>query len=209
MIRGPERRMPSDGPQPLGLVWIDCPYPLAAIGLGRILEGEARVHIGQDPPEGESPSVAIFGTSGVEGLLEGVKRLRKQSPDTLILVFGLYLDLAVARTALRAGARGYIHTGMQPKQIVRAVRVAKEGQIVAPRELLEYLISNEDIRGLDILSNRQREILELVGEGLTNAQIAKRLFLTESTIKEHLRAAFKVLGVSNRTEAARLVRDNG
>jgi len=127
----------------------------------------------------------------------------------LILVFGLYLDLAVARTALRAGARGYIHTGMQPKQIVRAVRVAKEGQIVAPRELLEYLISNEDIRGLDILSNRQREILELVGEGLTNAQIAKRLFLTESTIKEHLRAAFKVLGVSNRTEAARLVRDNG
>jgi len=167
------------------------------------------VHIGQDPPEGESPSVAIFGTSGVEGLLEGVKRLRKQSPDTLILVFGLYLDLAVARTALRAGARGYIHTGMQPKQIVRAVRVAKEGQIVAPRELLEYLISNEDIRGLDILSNRQREILELVGEGLTNAQIAKRLFLTESTIKEHLRAAFKVLGVSNRTEAARLVRDNG
>jgi DNA-binding NarL/FixJ family response regulator len=181
---------------------------LAAIGLGRILEGEARVHIGEEPPQGESPSVTIFGTSGVEGLLEGVKRLRKQSPDTLILVFGLYLDLAVARTALRAGARGYIHTGMQPKQIVRALKVAKEGQIVAPRELLEYLISNEYIRALDILTNRQREILDLVGEGLTNAQIAKRLFLTESTIKQHLRAAYKVLGVSNRTEAARLIRDN-
>jgi DNA-binding NarL/FixJ family response regulator len=209
MKRETEGRVPGDGREPLGLVWIDCPYPLAAIGLGRILECEARVHIGQNPPEGETPSVTIYGTGGVEGLLEGVKRLRNLSPDALILVFGLYLDLAVARTALRAGARGYIHTGMQPKQIMRAVRVAKEGQIVAPRELLAYLISNEDIRGLDVLSNRQREILELVGDGLTNAQIAKHLFLTESTIKQHLRAAYKVLGVSNRTEAARLVRNNG
>jgi DNA-binding NarL/FixJ family response regulator len=193
----------------LGLVWIDCPYPLAAIGLARILESKARVHVGREPPEGEAPSVAIFGTSGVEGLLEGVKRLRKQNPDTLILVFGLYLDLAVARAALRAGARGYIHTGMQPEQIVRAVRVAIEGQIVAPRELLEYVISNEEPMDLNLLSNRQREILELVGEGLTNAQIAGRLFLTESTIKQHLRAAYKILGVSNRTEAARLMRNGG
>jgi DNA-binding NarL/FixJ family response regulator len=202
-----KKRAPGDDPEPLGLVWIDCPYPLAAIGLGRILEREARVHIGQEPPNGESPSVVIFGTSGVEGLLEGVKRLRKLSSDSLILVFGLYLDLSVARASLRAGARGYIHLGMQPKQIVRALRVAHEGQIVAPRELLEYLISNEDIRGLDILSSRQREILQLVGEGLTNGQIAKRLFLTESTIKQHLRAAYKVLGVSNRTEAAKIIRD--
>ena len=209
MVRGIERRVAGDGPKSLGLIWIDLPYPLAAIGLSRILESEARVHVGREPPEGEAPSVAIFGTSGVESLSEGVKRLRKRSPDALILVFGLYLDLAVARTALRAGARGYIHTGMQPEQIVRAVKVAKEGKIVAPRELLEYLISNEDIGSLDILTNRQREILNLVGEGLTNAQIAKRLFLTESTIKQHLRAAYKVLGVSNRTEAARLVRNNG
>jgi DNA-binding NarL/FixJ family response regulator len=97
---------------------------------------------------------------------------------------------------------------MQPRQIIRAVKVAREGQIVAPRELLEYLISNDDISGLDILSNRQREILDLVGEGLTNAEIAKRLFLTESTVKQHLRGAYKALGVSNRTEAARLIRDS-
>ena len=209
MTGGTEMRVPGDKPEPLGLVWIDCPYPLAAIGLSRILESKAQIHVGREPPEGEAPSVTIFGTSKVEGLLEGVKRLRKQNPDTLILVFDLYLDLAVARTALRAGARGYIHTGMQPEQIVRAVRVATEGQIVAPRELLEYLISNEETANLNLLSNRQREVLELVGEGLTNAQIAKRLFLTESTIKQHLRAIYKVLGVSNRTEAARLVRHNG
>jgi DNA-binding NarL/FixJ family response regulator len=55
---------------------------------------------------------------------------------------------------------------------------------------------------------RQREILEHLSEGLTNAQIAKRLFLTESTVKQHLRQAYKALGVSNRTEAARLIRNS-
>ena len=193
------------GPEPLGLIWIDCPYPLAAMGLARVLENETRVHVGREPPK-EDPYVVILGVDDVEGLLEGVKRIRKQSPSALILIFGLYLDLATARTALRAGARGYIHAGMQPEQIVRAIEVAIEGQIVAPRQLLEYLLSQEDGADLNILSARQREVLELVGEGLSNAQIAKRLFLTESTIKQHLRAAYKALGVHNRTEAARLLR---
>jgi DNA-binding NarL/FixJ family response regulator len=64
----------------------------------------------------------------------------------LILVFGLHLDLAVAQEALRAGARGFIHAGMKPKQIVRAVTVALEGEIVAPRQLLGYLVSHGDVK---------------------------------------------------------------
>ncbi len=190
------------------LIWIDCPYPVAAVGLARVLEDEARVHVGREPPE-EDPAVVVLGIGGVEGLLEGVKRVRKQNPAALILVFGLYLDLATAQAAIRAGARGYIHTGMRPEQIIRALKVALEGEIVAPRQLLEYLISGENVVDLDILSDRQREILELVGEGLSNAQIAKRLFLTESTIKQHLRSAYRVLGVSNRMEATKLLRNNG
>lgn len=209
MTRETEGRYTENESKPLGLIWIDCPYPLAAIGLARILESEARVHVGREPLEGEEPSVAIFGTGGVEGLLEGVKRMRKQSSNALILVFGLYLDLAAARTALRAGARGYLHSGMEPEQIIRAVKIAMEGQIVAPRQLLEYLISNEDPADLNILSARQREILGLVVEGLSNAQVAQKLFLTESTIKQHLRATYKALGVRNRTEAARLFRNDG
>ena len=57
-----------------------------------------------------------------------------------------------------------------------------------------------------MLSTRQREILELGDGGLTSAQIAKSLFLTESTVKQHLRNVYKVLGVRNRTEAAKLIR---
>ena len=56
-----------------------------------------------------------------------------------------------------------------------------------------------------LLSARQREILELVGEELSNAQIARRLFITESTVKQHLHKAYKILGVRNRREAAKFL----
>ncbi len=200
-------RVPETGSEPLGLVWIDCPDPVTAVGLARILENEARVHVGREAPEGKSPSCIIFGTNGVEGLAAGVKRVRKANPDAPILVFSLYLDLPLARAALRAGTRGFIYAGMQPEQITRALKVATEGEIAAPRKLLEYLVANENSVDLNSLSARQRQILKLVGEGLTNAEIANHLFLTESTVKQHLRAAYKLLGVSNRTEAAKLMHD--
>jgi DNA-binding NarL/FixJ family response regulator len=192
---------------PLSLIWVDCPYPVASIGLARILESEARVHIGEGPPEGEDPSFIIL-CPGIEGVSEALDRVRRTSPQAMTVVFGLYLDLELARAALRNGARGFIHAGMSPTQIVRALEVAAEGELVAPRPLLEYLIATDEFADLDILSTRQREILDLVSEGLTNAQIGKRLFLTESTVKQHLRSAYKILGVSNRTEAVRLIRND-
>lgn len=196
----------GEKPQPLGLVWIDCCYPVVSLGLAQILEAEMRVHIGPEPPKKDIPSTVVFCTSDIEEVAEIVERVRRVSPQALIMMFGLQLDLALAQAALQAGARGYIHAKMTPMQIVRALEVALTGEIVAPRELLEYLILNEEIDDVEILSARQSEILKLVDKGLTNAQIAKCLFLTESTVKQHLRAAYKVLGVSNRTEAARILR---
>jgi DNA-binding NarL/FixJ family response regulator len=96
---------------------------------------------------------------------------------------------------------------MTSDQILRTLRVALKGEIVAPRELLEYALADEPTAvNLDVLSPRQREILELVVEGLSNAEIARRIFLAEFTVKQHLRAAYELLGVKNRTEAAKLVR---
>jgi RNA polymerase sigma factor (sigma-70 family) len=74
--------------------------------------------------------------------------------------------------------------------------------------MVKYLIAREIPASLNGLSARQREILELVVEGRSNAEIAKSLYLSESTIKQHLRAAYKLLEVSNRTEAAKLIRDS-
>lgn len=190
----------------LGLVWIHCSYPVVAAGLKEALEGRARVHVGQSAPtDAEVPCCAIFDTSGGERISEGIERIRGVDPDISILVFSLHLDLPLARAALRHGARGFIHAGMELDQIARAMEVAHGGEIVAPRKLLEYLIANDDSADLDALTIRQREILQLVAQGLSNAQIAKNLFLSESTVKQHLRATYKILGVSSRKEAARLI----
>jgi DNA-binding NarL/FixJ family response regulator len=193
-----------NGGERLGLVWIDCLYPVVAAGLERALEGRALLHVGQTAPA-DPPRCAIFDTSGDEAISEGIERIKEVDPEIPILAFSLHVDLPLARAALRHGARGFIHAGMELDQIARAVEVAVEGEIVAPRKLLEYLITNDDPTELDALTARQSEILQLVADGLSNAQIAKTLFLSESTVKQHLRAAYKVLGVSDRKEAARLI----
>lgn len=189
----------------LGLVWVSCSHSVTSLGLVRALEGWAHVHVGQEAPE-EVPSLTIVCAGKVEDVPEGVGRVREVYPDALVLVFGPNVELPLARAAFQAGTRGFIHAEMPPDQVVRAVTVAASGQPVAPRDLLLHLIAHEDPVNLNILSGRQREILELVVDGLSNAQIATRLFLSESTIKQHLRAAYKLLGVKNRTEAAALMR---
>jgi DNA-binding NarL/FixJ family response regulator len=138
-----------------------------------------------------------------------VGRVRsREAPGAAVVVMGLGADLALARAALRAGAQGYVHAGMQPRQIARALSVAASGEVAVPRELLKGLVAEEAPADLGALSARQREVLSLVAEGMTNAQIAGRLYLSESTVKQHLRGAYKVLGVKNRTGAARLLRDS-
>jgi DNA-binding NarL/FixJ family response regulator len=199
---------PSGDPsKPLRTIWIECdPHSVVTVGLKQTLEERAQVRVGRRGSGGE-PSSIILCSEDAEGVPERVRHLKEENPDVAILVFGSWLDLPLARAALRAGARGYIHAGMRPEHIVRAVDVAAEGEIVAPRKLMEYLLAHEENADVGALSARQREILGYVVECMRNAEIGKRLFLSESTIKQHLRGAYKVLGVSNRTEAARLIRD--
>lgn len=191
--------------EPVELVWIDCPFPVVAAGLKGALEGRTRVHIGSAPPAEGVPTSAILDVGGVAGLSGALDRIREVNPEISILVFSMHVDLPLARAALRLGARGFVHAGMELDQIARATEVAAKGEVVAPRKLLEFLIANEPTE-LDALTSRQRDILNMVAEGMSNIQIAQRLYLSESTVKQHLRAAYKLLGVSNRSDAAKLVK---
>ena len=198
-------RGPSD--EPLGTVWIYCSYPVVAAGLGSAFEERARVHLGGGAPaEGVVPSCVIFDAGGPDTLSEGMQRIRSVSPEVPVLVFSVRADPPLIRAALRLGAQGCIHGGMELDQIARATEVAARGEIVVPRKLLEHLVADETpAADLEALTERQREILELVAKGYSNARVAADLFLSESTVKQHLRAAYKVLGVSDRKEAARLI----
>jgi len=90
----------------LGLVWIDCSYPVLATGLKEALDVRARVLVGQAAPtEAEVPCCAVFDTSGAKSISEGIERIRGVNPDITIPVFSLRVDLPLARAALRHGVR--------------------------------------------------------------------------------------------------------
>jgi DNA-binding NarL/FixJ family response regulator len=198
----------SAAKKPLGVVWVECPLSVVGAGLTRALEKRATVYQGPKPPE-DVPSCVILYANSHEGLSERLEFYREQSPDAPpVVVFGPQLDLSLAREALLAGASGFVHAEMMPDQLVRALTVAVRGELVAPRELLGYVLTKDQSGDLAALSVRQREILGYVVEGLSNAEIGRRLYLSESTIKQHLRAAFRLLGVSNRTEAAKTMRQH-
>jgi RNA polymerase sigma factor (sigma-70 family) len=197
-------------PKPLGTVRLECHYPVVAFGLKEILKDEAEVHeVRGRPPGGEDlTSVIILCPNGRDDIAWEVRRLRASNPKAAVLVFETRIDPQLALKALRAGASGFIYAGMRPEQIVHAVRLASEGKAVIPDEgLLETLIAEEtEMADPSLLTPRQREIVELVCEGMSNAQIAERLFLTESTVKQHLYRAYKAMKVRNRIQAAMLLR---
>jgi DNA-binding NarL/FixJ family response regulator len=197
----------SESSKALGLVWILCPYSVMSVGLEQALEQQAQVYVGREVP-GVTPSSVILFAQSVEELYEGVEQARKLNPKASILVFGLHADILLARVAFEVGTQGFIHAGMTPDQVVHAVKAAANGEPVVPRELLLELIVGKERVDLNVLSARQEEILDLVVDGLSNAQIARRLYLSESTVKQHLRAAYKLLGVKNRTSAANLIRNS-
>jgi len=204
------REATSAAKKPLGLVLVLTPsYSITMAGLKQVLEGKAEVKIVGGEPSVRSPScVVLYAAGGMEeSCLDGMGRIRELYPSVPLLVLGSQLDLGLAWATLKNGAHGFVHAQMIPAQVLSAVEVVQKGELAAPRQLLGYFLSQNENPKIGDLSARQREILELVVEGLSNAEIAGRLYLSESTIKQHLRAVYKVLGVRNRTEAAKTMRD--
>ncbi len=192
-----------------GPIWLKGPRGAALLGLERALGAAARIHKGLTAPLGDPPTSVVICPTGEDGLAAEVSSIRVQAPGATVLVFAPAPDLPLARAALRAGTGGLLHSGMSSEQVLRAVSVAIGGEVVLPRELLGRWMDEQRPPDLSALSARQREILELVVEGASNAEIAGRLFLSESTVKRHLRAAYKLLGVNSRTVAAGLLRKSG
>jgi DNA-binding NarL/FixJ family response regulator len=195
--------------KPLGLVWVVSPsYSITMAGLKKVLEGKADVHIGGESPTGSPSCVVLYAGGMEEGWREDMRRIRELHPGVPLLVLGSQLDLALACAALKQGADGFVHAQMHPAQVHSAVEVVQKGELAAPRQLLGYFLSQNENPKIGDLTARQQEILEMVVEGLSNAQIAGRLYLSESTIKQHLRAVYKELGVRSRTQAAKTMREH-
>jgi DNA-binding NarL/FixJ family response regulator len=148
--------------------------------------------------------------------IEATARIIREKPETRVLILTTFdLDEYVAR-ALRAGASGFLLKDVRPAQLVDAIRVVAGGDaLLAPtitRRLLDRFAASLDAGpspDLAGLTERELEILRLVAEGLSNAEIADRLFLGESTVKTHVSAVLRKLGVRDRVQAVIAAYDAG
>jgi NarL family two-component system response regulator LiaR len=136
--------------------------------------------------------------------LEAMRALRERHPRTRVVVLTSFFDDEKLMPALRAGAAGYLLKNAQPQEVARAVRAAYAGEtlldpVVAAR-LVESLAGRRE--PLDLLTPREREVLELIGRGFPNKLIARELGIAEKTVKTHVGNVLSKLGVADRTQAA-------
>jgi DNA-binding NarL/FixJ family response regulator len=140
--------------------------------------------------------VVLLASDGGRGLDQGdVGMLRGRFPGCRLVVVGPEDCASAARAALRAGADGYVPLSEAARRLSLTVAAVLVGQICVPREARMGVAP-------PVLSYREREVLQLAATGLTNGEIAARLFLSESTVKSHLSSGFRKLGVGSRSEAA-------
>lgn len=152
---------------------------------------------------------------GVDGV-EGTRAVRQAWPQAAVLVFTTFEDDEGARRALQAGAMGYVLKDLLPEDLAHAIRMVARGHALITPGLASRLANavpaaERAVAGADgeALTAREREILALVAEGLSNRDIAQRLFITEGTVKNHLSHLFQKMSARRRTEALRLAREQG
>ncbi len=142
---------------------------------------------------------------GADGLVT-LTRLRKQYPDVKVVVLSVSTDENVIQTVLKRGASAYIIKSINPVDRPSALRQAVEGTVYSAIGLPEAGDSAARAAGL---TERETAILAALARGLSNDAIGKELWVAEQTVKFHLTNIYRKLGVSNRTEAARLAYQNG
>jgi DNA-binding NarL/FixJ family response regulator len=153
----------------------------------------------------------------VDGLtaIERINQL--PDPPAVVALTTFDADQYVLR-ALRAGAAGFLVKSTPPEELIRLVRVAADGNMVlspaAARRLVAASVDRQSVRRraqklVEPLTEREREVLALLGEGLSNAQIASHLYLSEATIKGYVSRMLDKLGCANRTQAGLLAHDAG
>jgi NarL family two-component system response regulator LiaR len=138
------------------------------------------------------------------------RAIRKQFPQVQVIALTSFKEGDLIKTALEAGAIGYLLKDVSADDLVRAIRSAHAGRATLSPEAAQALVQTTNrppAPGLD-LTEREREVLALMIEGLNNTQIAGRLTVSPSTIKSHVSNILSKLGVASRTEAVTLALRN-
>ncbi len=137
---------------------------------------------------------------------ETTRQIRRQFQHVQVIVLTSFKEGGLIKKALEAGAIGYLLKDVSADELARAIRSAHAGRAILSPEAAQSLVETANlppVPGLD-LTEREREVLALMTEGLSNIQIATRLGVSSSTIKSHVSNVLSKLGVASRTEAVTL-----
>ncbi len=160
-----------------------------------------------------SPDVAIIDLRMPDGDgLSTLTAIRREHPDVKVIVLSAFEDSEHIDEALSLGADGYVVKSIDPRDLPSTVRQVVAGNVYHPRGRsdpgTERASAEESVIADTGLTERELTILRLVAEGLSNMDIAGKLYVTEQTVKFHLSNIYRKLGVANRTEATRFAYRN-
>ncbi len=189
-------------------------------GLKQILELENDMAVIAQAPNGEeaiklakecSPDVILMDINmpGMNGL-QAIKEMKDDNIPSKIIVLTIHEDREYLFKTLQMGAEGYVLKDAEPGVLVEAIRSVNRGQSYIQANMTRELVKEFNKITLhdkskseeSNLTAREVEVLELIAEGMINKEIAKRLYISEKTVKNHVSNIFRKLNVSDRTQAA-------
>ncbi|OPZ86283.1 MAG: Transcriptional regulatory protein DegU [Firmicutes bacterium ADurb.Bin419] len=189
-------------------------------GLKQILELENDMSVIAQAPNGEeavklakecSPDVILMDINmpGMNGL-QAIKEMKEDNIPSKIIVLTIHEDREYLFKTLQMGAEGYVLKDAEPGVLVEAIRSVNRGQSYIQANMTRELVKEFNKVTLhdkskteeSNLTAREVEVLELIAEGMINKEIAKRLYISEKTVKNHVSNIFRKLNVSDRTQAA-------
>jgi DNA-binding NarL/FixJ family response regulator len=201
-------------------------HPLFRDGLRALLTSAPGVELVGEATTGEEavslaaelqPDVVVMDVQmpGIGGI-EATRRIIRDGPNIRILVVTMFEDDGTVFQAMRAGARGYVLKGANYAEMLRAIRAVGTGEaIFSPKiavRLMDYFSSIRPTtlpQAFPELSDREREILDLIAQGHKNTDIARLLFLSPKTVRNHVSNVLHKLQVTDRTEAIIRAREAG
>jgi DNA-binding NarL/FixJ family response regulator len=204
-------------------------HPVVRDGLNAVLETQPDFEVVGEAGDGQEavaqvenlrPDVVLLDLD--MPVLDGLGALRQimeQHPETKVIIFTVFDTDERILTAVQSGAQGYLLKGDAPRnEIFRAVRTVYQGgallqPVVAGKLLRQVQIQTNPAASnqptIEDLTEREQDVLELIGQGMANKEIAQRLVISERTVKFHVSAILAKLGAGNRTEATRIAAQRG
>lgn len=195
-------------------------HPILRVSLSRLLDAEDDIEVAATAGDGAEaiglvadiqPDVVLMDLSmpGMDGV-EATRAITQSNGGSKVVVLTSFSDRDRIREALDAGAIGYLLKDTEPEDLLRGVRAAARGDWPLDPRAARLLLGEGGSRPRGpSLSDREQEVLALVATGLANKLIARRLGISERTVKAHLTRIYEQLGVFDRTQAALWAQQHG